>query len=51
MLYQFSVSGSVAVIQKWIQEGMGKSPWEIAFFIERASYFGLQGFLGGKNRR
>lgn len=51
MLYQFSVSGSVAVIQKWIQEGMGKSPREIAFFIERASYFGLQGFLGGKNRR
>lgn len=45
MLYCFSVNGSVAVIQKWIQEGMEKSPREIARFIEKASYSGLQGFL------
>ncbi len=43
MLYCFSVNGSVAVIQKWIQAGMQKSPQEIAQFIEKASYFGLQG--------
>lgn len=45
MLYHFSVNGSVAIIQKWIQEGMEKSPRDIALFIEKASYYGLQGFL------
>ncbi len=49
MLYRFSVSGSVAIIQKWIQEGMEKKPQEIAFFIEKASYFGLRGFLDSEN--
>ena len=49
MLYFFSVNGSVAVIQQWIQEGMKNSPQEIALFLERASYFGLQGFIGIKN--
>ena len=44
MYYSFSVSGSVAVIQQWIQKGMKNSPQEIAQFLERASYFGLQGF-------
>ncbi len=48
MLYHFSVSGSVAIIQKWIQEGMEKSPQDIALFIEKVSYGGLQGFLDGK---
>ena len=46
MLYCFSVNGSVALIQQWIQEGMKNSPQEIAHFLERASYFGLQGFIG-----
>lgn len=48
MLYHFSVSGSVAIIQRWIQEGMEKSPQDIALFIEKVSYGGLQGFLDGK---
>jgi len=46
MLYYFSVNGSVAVIQQWIQEGMKNSPQDIAQFLERASYNGLQGFVG-----
>jgi AcrR family transcriptional regulator len=45
MLYCFSVNGSVSVIQKWIQEGMKKSPYEIAQFIDKSSYYGLHGFL------
>lgn len=45
MLYHFSVSGSVAVIQNWVREGMKKSPEEVARFIERASAFGLHGFI------
>lgn len=51
MLYQFSVNGSVAIIQKWIQEGMEKSPHEIALFIDKASYFGLQAFLNNGKKR
>jgi len=45
MVYRFSVNGSVAVIQNWVREGMDKSPREIALFIEKLSYLGLQGFL------
>lgn len=45
MLYQFVVNGSVATIQRWIQEGMIKSPQEVALFIEKATHFGLQAFL------
>lgn len=44
MLYHFSVNGSVALIQKWIQDGMKKSPQELALFIEKVSYYGLKGF-------
>ena len=44
MLYCFTVNGSVAVIQKWIQEGMKSTPYEIAQFIEKASSFGLKSF-------
>lgn len=46
LLFSYSVSGSVSVIQKWIQGGMKKSPGEIALFIQKASYFGLQAFIG-----
>ena len=45
MLYCYSVNGSVSVIQKWILDGMKKSPQEIAQFIEKSSYFGLYGFI------
>jgi AcrR family transcriptional regulator len=45
MLYQFVVNGNVAIIQRWIQEGMVKSPQEVALFIEKATHFGLQAFL------
>lgn len=45
LLYAFSVSSSVAVIQKWIQDGMTYTPGQIAAFIEKSTYFGLQGFL------
>jgi len=45
MLYCFSVNGSVSVIQKWIQDDMKSTPLEIAQFIERASTFGLNGFI------
>ena len=45
LLYRFSANGSVSVIQQWIQDGMKKSPHEIAQFLERASFFGLHGFI------
>ena len=45
MLYCHSVNGSVSVIQKWILDGIKKSPQEIAQFIEKASGFGLYGFI------
>jgi len=45
MLYCYSVNGSVAVIQKWIMDGMRKSPQEIAGFLDKTSYFGLRGFI------
>ena len=45
MLYCFSVNGSVSIIQKWIQEGMEKSPPEIAQFIETSTFNGLYGFI------
>jgi len=45
MLYCFSVSGSVSVIQKWIQDGMKSTPAEIACFIDKASTYGLRGFI------
>ena len=48
MLYCFSVNGSVAVIQRWIVDGIDKSPREIARFLEQTSYFGLQGFIRGR---
>jgi len=45
MLYCYSVNGSVACIQQWIQEGMKYSPQEIAMFIDKVSFYGLHGFL------
>ena len=45
MLYCHSVNGSVSVIQKWILDGMKNSPNEIAMFIEKATYYGLRGFI------
>jgi len=45
MLYCFSVSGSVSIIQKWIQDGMKNTPAEIANFIDKASNYGLSGFI------
>ena len=47
MFYNFSVNGSVSVIQQWTQDCTKKSPQEIAQFLERASYCGLQGFTSG----
>ncbi len=44
-LYTFSVSGGIAIIQHWVQSGMPESPQEVAAFIGKASYFGLQAFL------
>jgi len=51
MLYCYSVNGSVSVIQKWILDGMKKSPQEIAQFIDKASFFGLHGFITYKEFR
>jgi AcrR family transcriptional regulator len=47
-LYTFTANGSVAVIQEWVQSGMEKTPKDIASFIEKVSYFGLQAFLAAK---
>jgi len=45
LLYCFFANGSVSAIQKWILDGMKKSPHEIALFIENASNLGLNGFM------
>jgi len=45
MLYHYTASGSVAVIEHWIQEDMKKSPEEVARFIARATALGQQAFL------
>jgi len=43
-LYTYLVNGSMAVIQKWTQTDMKKSPEEIADFIEKVTNYGLQIF-------
>jgi len=48
MLYCYSANGSVSVIQKWVLDGMKKSPQEIAQFIEKASFFGFHGFVNSQ---
>lgn len=45
MLYHYTASGSVAVIEQWIQEDMKANPEEIARFIAKASAHGQQAFL------
>lgn len=45
MLYAFTASGSVAIVEQWIQEDMKKSPEEIARFLAKASAIGLQVFM------
>lgn len=44
-LYTYLVNGSMAVIQKWTQTDMRKSPGEIAEFIEKVTNYGLQVFI------
>jgi AcrR family transcriptional regulator len=46
LLYSFVANGSVGIIHDWIQDGMKQSMREIADFINRISYSGLQHFLG-----
>jgi AcrR family transcriptional regulator len=45
MVYQFIASGSVSVIEAWVQEGMKSPPEEIAGFIEKVSGGGLRAFM------
>ncbi len=44
-IYTFTVNGSVAVIQQWIQDGMKEPPEEIATLIEKVSYAVPNSFL------
>ena len=44
MLYLYTASGSVAIIEYWIQEDMKKSPGEIARFIAKIAASGQQAF-------
>lgn len=44
-LYTFAANGSIAVIEAWIQDGMQKSPQEIATFLEKVTRSGQQAFL------
>ena len=46
MLYSYTASGIVAVIERWIGEDAGQSPEEIARFIAKATAYGQQAFLG-----
>jgi AcrR family transcriptional regulator len=45
MLYSYTASGSVAVIEGWIREDMALSPEEVARFIAKATAYGQQAFL------
>ncbi len=45
MLYIFTASGSVSIIEEWAREDMKKSPEQIARFIAMASAYGRQAFL------
>ena len=45
MLYSYTASGSVAVIEGWIRAGMTSNPEEIARFIAKATAYGQQAFL------
>lgn len=45
MLFTYFTSGSVSIIQKWIQGDIKKSPQEIALFIEITCCLGLQAFF------
>ena len=42
LLYSFYAYGSIAIIQKWVQDGMTQSPSELARFIEKVSSSGLR---------
>ncbi|MEN6595268.1 MAG: TetR/AcrR family transcriptional regulator [Clostridiaceae bacterium] len=44
-LYTFSVSGSVAIIERWVADGMPKKPAELARFLETVTFSGLQAYL------
>ena len=45
MVYRFIASGSVSVIEAWVQEGMKADPEEIAGFIAKVSADGLRAFI------
>jgi AcrR family transcriptional regulator len=44
-LYTFSVNGSVAIIERWVADGMPKKPAELARFLETVTFSGLQAYL------
>lgn len=46
MLYTFTASGSVAILEEWVRADMKKSPEEMARFIAKAGAYSLQAFLG-----
>jgi AcrR family transcriptional regulator len=45
MLYRYTASGIVAVIEQWIQGDMNTSPEELARFIAKAAAYSQQAFL------
>ncbi len=44
-LYCFCLNGSIAVIQKWIAEGLKMTPKEVALLLHKYNYNGLNGFF------
>jgi len=45
MFYDFSMHGSLAVIQRWIKNGVKESPEEIAQLIDKLTTKGLRAFV------
>lgn len=45
MVYAFSANGSIAVVQQWLQSGMGESPDELAQLIDQLTRHGLQAVI------
>ncbi len=45
MMYVFTASGSIAIIEKWLRGDMKETPEQIAEFINNMTNYGQAAFL------
>ncbi len=48
-LYTFSVTGSIGVVQRWMQSGMKETPAQIATIVEKTVYQGIGAFAAASD--